>query len=193
MARVWSIALIGALLAPSAVAAAAYDADPTHSSVEFSVRHLVGKVKGRFAQFAAVIEYDAARPEDSRVTASVQVASIITDNERRDAHLRGPDFFDADRFPEMTFASTSVRRTEDGLQLEGMLTIHGVTKQVSIPVEILGEGANPNGKSVIGFAGEFTVDRSDFGIVWNTILDQGGTLVGEKVKVMLAIEAVVRD
>ncbi len=167
-----------------------FKVDPAHSNVGFSIRHLMSKVRGAFGQFEGTIQYDPANPSASSVSFTVQAASIDTQHEDRDKHLRSPDFFDVEKFPTLTFKSTSVKAAGDGqLEVTGDLTIHGVTKSVTVPVEVLGMGPHPRGGQVAGFESEFTVNRKDFGIVWNRILDAGGALLGDEVTIELAVEA----
>ncbi len=124
-----------------------YQIDPSHSSVEFSVRHIFSQVSGKFKTFSGVIQYDPKSLENASVEATIKVASIDTDNEKRDNHLKSPDFFDAEKYPEITFKSESVKNQEGGLLLKGDLTMHGVTKSVLVLVEVLGghpsNGQNP--------------------------------------------------
>ena len=192
MRRFWLLVLAATLGLPATLPAATYDIDPAHSSVSFSIRHLVGRVPGSFSGFSGTIEYDPSKPEASVVNAVIQAASITTENETRDAHLRSADFFDVEKFPQITFASTAVRKTDAGLEVEGKLAMHGVEKTVTLPVEILGTATDPWGKTRTGFSAELTLDRTQFGIIWNKALDQGGALLGNDVKVTLLMEAVAR-
>ena len=164
-----------------------YRIDPAHSSVEFSIRHIFSQVKGQFGDFSGEIVYDPKHEENSSVTAIIKVASIDTDNERRDNHLRTPDFFDAARYTEMQFQSVKVSREGDRLMVEGDLSMHGVTKRIVLPVDILGVGIHPMTKApVAGFAAVLTIQRSDFGV--NSWTDAAGIL-GDDVKITLNLEA----
>ena len=175
-----------ALLAQPAIAET-YSIDPVHSSVGFSIRHLVGRTSGSFADFSGSIAYDEAKPSAASFAGTVQIGSIDTGNEKRDGHLKSADFFDAEKFPIMGFASTSVKSTKAGLQVTGDLTLHGVTKSIVIPVEVLGIGMNPMSKKpVAGFSAEFVIARSDFGV--NSWVDQAGVM-GDEVKITLLVEA----
>jgi polyisoprenoid-binding protein YceI len=175
-----------ALLAQPAIAET-YSIDPVHSSVGFSIRHLVGRTSGSFADFSGSIAYDEAKPSAASFAGTVQIGSIDTGNEKRDGHLKSADFFDAEKFPIMGFSSTSVKSTKAGLQVTGDLTLHGVTKSIVIPVEVLGIGMNPMSKKpVAGFSAEFVIARSDFGV--NSWVDQAG-VVGDEVKITLLVEA----
>jgi polyisoprenoid-binding protein YceI len=169
-----------------------YEIDPGHSSVEFTVRHMFSKVTGSFGKFRGTINYDKAAPASSSVSAEIDASSIDTNNEKRDGHLRSPDFFDAAKYPTLTFTSTKVTPVADGkFKVEGDLSIHGVTKRVVLDASFLGAGPGLDGVTRSGFEGVTKVDRKDFGIVWNKALDQGGTLLGDDVEINLLVEAVV--
>ncbi|MEP7013395.1 MAG: YceI family protein [Acidobacteriota bacterium] len=175
--------------APPAPAPAIYHADLDHSSVGFSVRHFVTPVPGRFRDFSATLRYDRDDPSRSSVEFRVKAASIDTDNDDRDAHLRSADFFDAARFPELTFATTGVRALEaTRFEVTGDLSIHGVVRRVTLPVTLLGLVRTPQGER-IGFETAFTLDRKDYGITWNRVLEGAGALLGDEVKVTITIEA----
>lgn len=179
------------LLAPALALAdtAVYKVDPDHSSVNFVIRHFVSNVPGRFTDFDGTVKYDQQNPAASSVEFTVQAASIDTDNDDRNNHLRSPDFFDVQKFPTLSFSSTSVKpKDADTLDVTGDLTIHGVTKQVTIPVDILGTLKTPRGEKA-GFETSFTVNRKDYGVLWNRVLDAGGTVLGEDVKINIAVEA----
>jgi polyisoprenoid-binding protein YceI len=168
--------------------------DPAHSSADFVARHLVvSKVKGGFSDFTGVITVDPADPLASSVETTIQVASIDTRDEQRDAHLRSADFFDAEQFPTITFRST--RLSEDGgdYVVEGDLTIKGVTKPVTLTLEYNGTSPDPWGGVRAGFSAETEVNRRDFGLNFDAKLDTGGALVGEKIKIHLEIEAVLKQ
>jgi polyisoprenoid-binding protein YceI len=172
--------------------ASVWQFDPVHSSAEFAVRHMmVSTVKGTFKSLAGAIVYDEARPEDSQVEAQIDAASIDTGVADRDTHLRSADFFDVEKFPKLTFRSTSIEA--DGPhsgKMHGELTIHGVTNRVSLDVSYLGEVTDPWGNRRRGYTAETTLNRKDFGMTWNMVLDAGGVLVGDKIKVTLNIEAI---
>ncbi len=170
--------------------AGTWEIDPSHSSVEFSVRHLmVAKVKGRFTSFRGTLEI-ADDPLDSRVETTVDLASVDTHDEKRDAHLRSPDFFDVEQYPEMTFGSRRVRADGGHYVVEGDLSLHGVTRPVTLDLELEGVGTDPWGNERAGFSASTVINRKDFGLDWNVALETGGVLVGEKVNVTLDIEAV---
>ncbi len=171
-----------------------WDFDLTHSSVGFSVRHLViSKVRGRFARWSGQLTFDPARPEATTVDVSIEAASIDTGEAQRDAHLRSADFFDAERFPRITFHGTRVEKLgDDRWQLAGELAIAGVTKPVTLEVESFGLAKDPWGGERAGFSARTTIDRRDFGLTWNQTLETGGVLVGEKIEIVIEIEAVKR-
>ncbi len=167
-----------------------WEIDPSHSAVEFSVRHMmVAKVKGRFTSFRGTIEV-GEEAADSRVEATIDLVSVDTNDEKRDAHLRSPEFFDVERYPEMTFISRRVRQDGDHWVVEGDLSVHGVTHPVSLELEPEGVGIDPWGGLRAGFTARTVINRKDFGLDWNVPLDGGGVLVGEKVNVSLEVEAV---
>ena len=165
-----------------------YVVDLSHSSVDFSIRHLVSRTTGHFNEFSGTVTYDPAAPEASAFSGVIEAKSIDTGNERRDNHLRSADFFEVDKYPRIEFASTSVKKgKEDLLEVTGTLSLHGVTKPVTFPVEVLGVGVHPmNGKAVAGFAAELTVKRSDYGV--DNWTDAAGVL-GDEVKITVLIEA----
>jgi polyisoprenoid-binding protein YceI len=163
--------------------------DTSHSRVGFVVRHLmVAKVRGNFTDFSAEITIDDDKLLSS-VVASVQAASINTNDEGRDAHLRGADFFDVEQFPTLDFRSTSVEASGSDYLLHGELTIHGVTRPVTFELEFDGVARDPWGNTKAGFTAETEISRKDFGLEWNTALETGGVVVGDKVKLQLEIEA----
>lgn len=164
--------------------------DKSHSEASFQVRHLTAKVRGRFTDFAGTITADPAKPESAQVEFKIQAASIDTDNESRDKHLRSADFFDAEKFPEITFKSTRVvPKGDKKFDVTGPLTMHGVTREVTLPVEFHGSVKDPWGNEKAGFETKVTLNRKDFGIVWNKALDAGGMLLSDDVEVEVNIEA----
>ncbi|HEV3455266.1 MAG TPA: YceI family protein [Thermoanaerobaculia bacterium] len=169
---------------------AVYKADPVHSKVGFSIRHLVSDVDGRFKEFEGTIKYDAQHPADSSVQFTVQAASINTGTDDRDKHLRSPDFFDVAKFPTLSFTSTKVvPKGNNAYDVTGNLTIRGVTKTVTIPAKFRGEVKSPMGERA-GFESTFTVNRLDYGVAWNRAIEGGGTILGDDVDVSIRIEAV---
>ena len=177
--------------APAAAAKQAYTIDPAHSEASFQVRHLFTKVRGRFNSFGGTIEIDPDNLEASKVELTIDAKSIDTDNDKRDGHLKSEDFFYVEKHPEITFVSDSIEKTGDSTyDVSGTLTMRGVSKKVTLPVELLGIGTDPWGNTRAGFATETTLDRQEYGINWNQALDQGGYLLGDDVDVQVNIEAV---
>lgn len=171
-------------------AATRYQVDAVHSEVSFSIRHLVTNVRGFFTDFSGTILYNAAAPEKSSVEFRIQAASINTHNAKRDEHLRSPDFFDVAKFPEITFISKRVERISDKeFRVTGELTMHGVTKVITLPVMYNGEVKDPWGNVKAGFSTQYRLNRKDFGINWNQTLDTGGLVLGDEVDVSINLEA----
>jgi polyisoprenoid-binding protein YceI len=185
------VALAAAVaLASPALAAETYQFDKSHTTVGFEVRHIFTMLGGKFQDFSGTIRIDRAKPESSSVEFTIQAASIFTNDAKRDEHLKSPDFFDTATHPTITFKSTAVKPAGDNVyQVTGNLTMRGVTKQVTLPVTLLGEGKDPWGNEKIGFETSTTLNRKDYGINWNKALDQGGVLVGDEVKVEVSVEA----
>jgi polyisoprenoid-binding protein YceI len=182
-------AVAPALTLPAA-AADTYAVDKTHSEVLFSVKHLVSRVSGGFNDFEGKILIDRAKPEASSAEFTIKATSISTKEARRDDHLRSPDFFDVAKFPEITFKSTKVTpKGKDAFEVAGDLTMHGVTKPVVMAVGFLGDIKDQMGNEKAGFEATTTLNRKDFGIVWNKALDQGGYVLGDDVKVTVNLEA----
>lgn len=169
-----------------------WNIDTSHSGVHFSVRHMViAKVRGAFNRFSGVVELDEQNPAASKVSVRIDAASIDTREEKRDAHLRSADFFDVEKYPELTFESTKVEKLDgDEYRVTGNLTIHGVTKEVVLAAESLGAGKDPWGNDRIAFSATTSVNRKDFGLTWNQALETGGVLVGEKIEISLDVQAV---
>jgi polyisoprenoid-binding protein YceI len=165
--------------------------DPVHSDVSFTVRHMmVSKVRGRFSKFEGKI-VTAENPLDSTATATVDLSSIDTNDANRDAHLRSADIFNVDTHPTMTFTSTSVTPTDYGFDVEGDLTLHGVSRRVVLNVEPNGFGPDPFGGTRAGFSANTEISRKDFGIDFNIPMEGGGVVVGDKITVNLEVEAVL--
>ena len=165
--------------------------DKTHSEITFQVRHLVTKVRGRFTDFSGSIQFDEAAPEHSSLTFAINAASIDTGVPDRDAHLRGDDFFAAEKYPQITFTTARVtKKGDERLEVEGTLTIRGTAKQLTVPVTYLGSASDPWGNARVGFEGEVTVNRKDFGLNWNAALETGGFLVGDDVKISVSVQAI---
>lgn len=163
--------------------------DPGHSSVEFSVKHMMmTTVRGRFRDIHATLRGDRDHPEDAGVEARIEVASIDTTVEDRDAHLRGPDFFDVDNHPEITFRSTRIvgnppKQEGDQFKVVGELMIRDTKMEVTLDCEYEGRGTDPWGKTRAGFTFRTEIDRGDWGLKWNQALETGGVLVANKVRI----------
>ncbi|GAC1411807.1 MAG: hypothetical protein NVSMB57_06900 [Actinomycetota bacterium] len=168
-----------------------WKADLSHSTVEAVARHLmVSKVRGRFSDFDATITI-AENPAESTVEAVIRAASINTGNEQRDAHLVSPDFLDVERYPEITFRTSSLEQTGDAtFNLHGDLTIRGVTRPVVLAAEYLGVVGDPWGGRRAGFTARTEINREDFGMTWNQALEAGGVVVGKKITIELEVEAI---
>ncbi|MGE3887074.1 MAG: YceI family protein [Vicinamibacterales bacterium] len=174
----------------SAVMTRTFQIDKTHSEAAFQVRHLISKVRGRFADFDGTIDFDEEKPEQSKVSVTIQAASIDTNTPDRDKHLRSEDFFAVERFPTLTFVSTKITPKGDGVfDVAGDLTMRGVTRPIVVPVSYLGKAVDPWGNEKVAFEGEVTLNRKDFGLNWNAAIETGGFLVGDEVKVSLSIQA----
>ena len=190
---------VGLLLAAFSIAAASpacateYTVDKDHSTVSFKVRHLFSQVQGTFDQFEGAFTYVPDKPEGWKAAATVQTASINTHVEKRDQHLRSPDFFDVEKYPTMTFTSTGATDVAGtSAKLHGDLTLHGVTKPVVFDLQIHGEGKDPWGNQRSGFTATTTINRKDFGLTWNQALESGQLLVGEEVVITLEIEGLAK-
>lgn len=168
-----------------------YTIDASHSSVGFAVRHLViAKVRGVFTRFTGSFAFDPQDLSKSHVTVTIDASSIDTREAQRDGHLKSADFFDVEKFKELTFKSTRVEGTGTELKVTGELTMHGVTKEVTLDVEHEGTGKDPWGNDRQGFSAKGTVNRKDFGLVWNQTLDAGGVALGEKVEISIDVEGI---
>ncbi len=166
--------------------------DPVHSEVGFSVRHMmVSKVRGKFTKFSGEL-VTASDVLDSSVTAEIDLASIETGAEQRDAHLRSPDFFDTENHPQMTYRSTGIRRDGGDFIVDGELTLKGVTRSVPLTLEVNGFGPDAYGGTRAGFTATAEINRQDFGVNWNAAMETGGVVVSDKVAIHLEIEAVLQ-
>jgi polyisoprenoid-binding protein YceI len=166
--------------------------DPTHSNVEFAVRHLmITTVKGRFTDVKGTVRLDESDPAHGQAEITISAASIDTREAQRDAHLRSADFFDADSFPTLTFRSTGIKDVAGNrFTLVGDLTIRGVTQQVALDVTAEGRGKDPWGGERAGFSATTKIKRSAFGLMWNQILETGGVAVGDEIKIAIDVELV---
>jgi len=188
-APVVAVVALAAFVAVPARAADTYTIDKAHSEAAFQVRHLVTKVRGQFNDFSGTIKVDSENPASSSVTFEIDAASINTSNADRDKHLRSGDFFDVANHPKITFQSKSVTKTgESSYSVTGDLTMRGVTREITLPVEFLGQATDPWGNTKGGFETTTTLNRKDFGISWNAALDQGGYILGDDVTVIINLE-----
>jgi len=166
--------------------------DPVHSEVGFAVRHMmVSKVRGRFRTFSGEI-VTGENPLDSAVTAEIDLTSIDTGNEQRDAHIRSADFFEVETYPTMTYRSTGAREHGDGYILDGKLTLKGVTKDVPLTLELNGFGPDAYGGTRAGFTATAEINRRDFGVNFAALMETGGAVVSDKVTIQLEIQAVLQ-
>jgi len=189
MIRKLSLTVTAAVLAASPLLADTYVIDKSHSEAGFQVRHLMSKVRGHFNDYAGTITVDPAKPETASVEFTIKAATIDTANANRDKDLIGANFFEVEKFPDITFKSSKVKATgKDKYDVTGTLTIHGVAKEVTLPVQFLGFAKDPWGNDRAGFSIDTTLNRKDFGIVWNKTLDSGGTLLGDEVWVSINLE-----
>ena len=167
-----------------------WNIDYTHSQITFMARHMmISKVRGRFEDWAGVVNYDETNPANTNVDITIQASSINTKEEQRDRHLASADFLDAENFPTLTFKSTRVEQDDaHNGRLIGDLTIRGVTKEVALDVEYSGTGKNPWGMTVAGFSATTTISRSEWGLTWNVALEAGGFLVSDKITIEIELE-----
>lgn len=168
--------------------------DSSHSEVEFTLKHLmVSTVKGRFQKVSGDADFDEADPSGAYVDVTIDVSSIDTHDEKRDGHLRSPDFFDAAQYPSITFKSTKVAHSGGNeYKVTGDLTMHGVTKPVTLDVEYSGQAKSPFGHTAAGFSAKASLNRKDFGLNWNVALEAGGVMVSDKVNINLEIELIAQ-
>jgi len=172
---------------------ATYKIDPAHSSANFVVRHMmITNVRGGFSKLQGTVVWDPASLSQSSVEATVDATSIDTREPDRDKHLRSADFFDVEKFPAITFLSTGLERSGDGeLTIAGILTIHGVSKPVTLAVDgPTAEGKDPWGNTRIGASATTKIKRSDFGLTWNSTLETGGILVGDDIKIEIEVSLI---
>jgi polyisoprenoid-binding protein YceI len=170
-----------------------WNIDPVHSVAEFKVKHMmISNVKGQFTGVKGALTLDSTDLLNSKIEATIDAASINTGDPQRDAHLKSPDFFDADKFPALSFNSTHISRTGEGeLAADGDLTIHGVTRKVTFEVEgPTLPGKDPWGNTRIGVSATTKINRKDFGLTWNSALETGGILVGDEVTITLDVQFV---
>jgi len=162
--------------------------DKAHSSIKFKVKHLFTNTWGEFKSYEGTIKYDPANLANSTVEITIDVSSIDTENEKRDGHLKSPDFFDVEKYPNMTFKSKQVKKASDGITVVGDLTIHGVTKEVILNVEGPSDPVVFMGMTKIAASATTKINRTDFGLTWNKVLETGNLLVGEEVTIIIDVE-----
>lgn len=169
-----------------------YQIDPSHSSANFSIKHMmIAKVHGGFEKISGQLVYDPSDVSKSSINVSIDAASINTRENQRDAHLKSPDFFDIEKYPTLTFKSTRVEKHGDDLKVHGDLTIHGVTKAITLDVEApSAEMKDPWGNLKLAASATTKIKRKDFGLTWNAALEAGGFLVGDDVAITLDIQFV---
>ena len=170
---------------------AKYVVDPTHSSIGFQAKHMmISKVKGHFDRFNSELDINPEDLSGGSIQFEVEIASINTNNEDRDNHLRSADFFDAETHPTMKFVATDIKNVDDDeYKITGDLSIRGVTKPVTFDAEYNGKGTNPWGVEVVAFEADGKINRKDFGLNWNSALETGGVLVSDDIKIHIEIEA----
>jgi polyisoprenoid-binding protein YceI len=170
----------------------AWQIDPAHSEIQFSAKHLmIATVRGRFSQFTGTVEGDEQNPAAARVDVQIDASSLVTNDAKRDAHLRSPDFLDVENYPYITFKSTRVEQIDQTHgRLIGDLTIHDVTKQVALDVEYAGQAKTPWGTISAGFNAQTKINRKDWGLNWNVALETGGWLVGDQITINIELELV---
>jgi polyisoprenoid-binding protein YceI len=179
------------LLAPALMQGATYQIDASHSTVGFTVRHMmVSNVSGGFSKVSGTVDFDPANPAASRIDVTIEAASIDTRNPKRDEHLRSADFFDVANHPRITFQSTKVERVgQDRYRVTGNLTIRGVTKEVTLDVETTPE-IQAQGSARMGASATTRINRQDFGVKWNRTLDAGGVVVSDEVRINIDVALV---
>ncbi len=189
--RILTLLLVAAAATAPLFAADTYTVDKNHSDVSFQIRHFASKVRGSFTDFDGTIQADPAKPEMSSVVFTIKTASIDTNNPDRDKHLRSADFFDAEKSPEITFKSSKITPAgKDKYNVTGTLTIHGVSKEVTLPVTFLGFAKDPGGNQRASFETTIKLNRKDFGINWNKALDAGGFMLSDDVDATINLETV---
>lgn len=187
------ILLLLVMLAPSTWAAT-YELDPAHSTVGFKIRHLFSWVQGTFNEFQGTLDYEPEHSELWKAEAVIQATSIDTRVDKRDQHLRSADFFDVEKYPTVTFKSLQVTDvTGDMAKLHGLLNMHGVEKQIVMDLQVHGVGKDPWGNVRSGFTASTKINRKDFGLGWNQVLETGQVLVGEEVFITIEAEGILKE
>jgi len=182
--------MISLIFVNTGYASQTFEVDPSHASVGFKIEHLViSKVKGEFRDFTATLVLDDEGLLN-QASSNIKVTSIDTGITKRDDHLRSADFFDVNKYPEMSFKSKGVKQSGGNNVLVGDLTIHGVTREVELPFKIKGPVKGPAGETRIGFEASTVINRKDYGLTWNKTLEAGGVLVGEELELLIDLEAI---
>lgn len=190
---VMMFAISSALVSVTGVSAemTRWNLDHDHTTLGFQVKHMVvSKTNGKFLEYSGVVEMDSEAKEFKTIEAVIQTKSVFTDHKKRDEHLRSPDFFDAKTFPTMTYTMKSYKKTGDSYTALGDLTIRGVTKELTLVGTFNGVAKDPWGNTRAGFTAEGTLNRKDYGMKFSKMLDNGGLMVGDEVKLMLEIEVI---
>jgi polyisoprenoid-binding protein YceI len=197
MKRICAIlaALAALILLAATARAASFELDIAHSSIEFKVKHMaISRTRGSFTDFTGFFEFEPDKPETWRAEATIQAASIDTDNVDRDNHLRSEDFLFVEEHPTITFRSTGIEMEDDYHgKMSGELTIRGVAKPVELALEVRGMVADPWGKTRAGFAASGAINRKDYGLTWHKVLETGGLVVGDKVEILIEIEGIMKE
>lgn len=188
------LTFLGMLLLAPSVFAATYKIDSDHTSVSFKIKHILSYVQGNFKEFEGSFDYDSEKPDAWKVKATIQAKSIDTNVVQRDNHLRSPDFFDVEKFPTLSFVSNGVTDvTPTHANLHGLLTLHGVQKPVILSLDINGVAKDPWGNVRASFSATTTLNRKDFGLTWNQVLESGQFLVGDEVRITLEVEGLLQQ
>jgi polyisoprenoid-binding protein YceI len=182
------------LAALAGAQAVEYKIDPVHTNVGFTVKHMViSTVRGKFKDVSGTIQYDSKDVSKSSVDVVIKTASISTDNETRDNDLRSGNFFEADKYPDITFKSTKITKQGSGYVAHGIFTLKGVSREIDLPFTLNGVVKDPYGNDRMGVeAGPITINRKDYGVQYNKVLETGGAVVGDEVKIDILLEAVHR-
>lgn len=194
MRSVWAAGLLACAMMVGGVAwgeMARYDVDLDHSIIEFQVKHMViSKTTGRFMDYSGFVEMDPEAGQFKTIEATIKAASLNTHHEKRDTHLRSPDFFDVEKYPSITFKLKQVKKTGDEYTAVGDLTMRGITKEITLVGAFNGVTKDPWGNTRAGFTGKGKLNRKDFGMNWNKTLDSGGLIVGDDVDIRLEVEVI---
>ena len=189
--KIVMVGLLGLLPLSAEAETARWTIDPDHSVIEFRVAHMVvSKTSGRFLDYQGFVEMDADAKTFKTIEATIKAESINTNQDKRDAHLRNPDFLDVNQFPTITYKMKNYQKQGDSYSVVGELTLHGLTKSVTLNVTFNGMAKDPWGNTRAGFSADGKLNRKDFGMVWNKTLDTGGLVVGDEIQIHLDIECI---